>query len=252
MMTDEELLSLNERGMIPGPGESEQAFLARIEILKEKFPFDPIPDAHWNLARLRLRDLFSFEPECCFAFYSNRSLRLWQGAATWIEEGKMPIVQLRKQLQKGSYWGYGRSEILCHEAVHAARAAFNEPMGEEFFAYATSAAVRRRMLGPILRRPGEAWVFLASLAAGLFFPSAQGVGVLVILAALARLATLHWTMGKASRNLCNALGNVKKARAILFRLTDAEIRRLACGENFFSLAEKQNCLRWRLLRLMSA
>ncbi len=252
MIEEKELLSLNAQGMIPGPGESEEAFMARVKILKSHSRLDALPRAHWNLSRHRLIELFDFEPECLAAFYSNRSLTPWQGAATWIEEGNIPLIQLREGFRKGSYLGYGRSEILSHEAIHAARSAFDEPMAEEFFAFMASETPWRRMLGPILRRPWEAWLFLSTLFIGLFFPLGSGISALLAIMALVRLARLHRRMGKASQCLLMALGSVKKARSVLFRLTDAEIKKFAKGEEFFSYARKQSCLRWRLLQLIAA
>ena len=129
-MQDRELLDWNRRGFIPGPKESEEDFLRRVnDTGKEavKLGGRPIPSSHWEWVRRHLREIFDFEPESLPAFYSNRLLVPWQGAASWIMSGKLIGVQLREKLQRGSYLGlYDRNEILAHEAVHAARCAFQE------------------------------------------------------------------------------------------------------------------------------
>lgn len=249
-MTDTELLCLNARGFIPGPSETEEMFLQRAASLQKRCVEGmQIPRAHLDWMRLHLKEIFDFEPECLPVFYSNRSLRLWQGAAVWIEEGKLVSVQLREALREGSYWGYRRDEILAHEAVHAARSAFEEPRTEEFFAYMVSEKWWRRACGPMIQRPWEAWPFLLGVTAGMFFPAANlGAAAWVGLGFL-RLMRLHNRLRKAGRNLMRSVNDAKSARAILVRLTDKEIEQFAKGEDILAYAACQKCLRWRLIRL---
>ena len=247
-MTDEELLDLNERGFFPGPDESEEDFLRRVEWVKQAagaLGERAIPSSHWVWARLHLRELFGFAPECLPAYYSNRSLAPWQGAASWIEGGKISAVQLRENLKRGSYLGiYRREEILGHEAVHAARSAFEADRWEEFFAYMTSESRWRRVLGPIVRSPWEVWPFLAFCLIGSWLPAMflgaaawAGIGFW-------RLARGHWILRRASEEIKRDARNVSHVRAILVRLADWEIERLAKG-----LEIGNESLRWRLLRL---
>lgn len=232
-MTDEELLRLNQEGFIPGPGESEEAFLARVQASRG----DHVP-SEW--VGLHLRQLFDFRPGCLPAFYSNRSLAPWQGAAVWIEGRTVKAVQLRKALKSGSYLGlYNRDEILAHEAVHAARAAFEESVNEEFFAYMTSQKKWRRVLGPIVRRPWEVWPVLLGAVMGAWMPVFYWVTTLWMGWGFVRLIRQHACLRKAAKGLG------KNARAILVRLTDQEIEQLAKGEKLKAKEE----LRWRLLRL---
>jgi len=247
-LADSELLALNGLGFIPGPEEGEEAFLRRVHLIKAA-GVGGIPRAHWDWVRAHLKELFDFEPHSLPAFYSNAGLVPWQGAATWIEEGQPPRVQLREGFRKGSYFGYSRSEILAHEAVHAARSAFEEPMAEEFFAYMASEKSWRRVFGPIVKRPWEVWFFFLLAVLGIAFPLAQAAASFWLGCGAWRLFRLHRTIGLAAKRLKNVSGDRKKIRALLLRLTDREIRLFADGENPGSYARSQECLRWRLIRL---
>ena len=169
-MTDQELLALNQKGFIPGPGETEADFTARVQAPPpvQFQSMEPIPSSHWDWVRHHLEELYDFRPDSLTAFYSNKKLAPWQGAASWIiasKPGPLCAVQLRTGFKKGNYLKlYSREEILAHEAVHAARCAFEEPDSEEYFAYFTSSARWRRVFGPIIRKPWEAAAFLAVLS----------------------------------------------------------------------------------------
>lgn len=231
-MTDQELLALNAKGFIPGPGESEERFKDRVHMTP----------AQGQWVSLHLKELFDFEPRSLNVVYSNRGLALWQGAACWIEDG-IPTLQLREAFLKGTYFGiYSREEILAHEAVHAARAAFEEPENEEFFAYASSEKKWRRVLGPVLKRPWEAWATLGVAAMGFFWPL---LPIFWLGWGFWRLIRQHRRLAVAARVLQGRLKDQKKVRAVLFRLTDQEIRELAKGR----YPEEDQTLRWRLIRL---
>jgi hypothetical protein len=250
-MTDSELLDLNKKGFIPGPSELEEDFLKRVAQTKKTYgEKTPIPSSHWDWARLFLREMFDFEPESLFVFYSNDNLRAWQGAAAWIEKGKIVSIQLRENLRKGSYLKYyKREEILAHEAVHAARSAFNEPQNEEFFAYMTSGQKWHKVLGPILKKPWEIGPFFIAMLMGALFPTCYLAATVWMSMGFFRLIRQHRFLRKASENILPFVGNQKTVRFILFRLTDEEISRFAKGERFDSYRKKQSCLRWRLINL---
>jgi hypothetical protein len=250
MLKDSELLLLNAKGFIPGPTESEDDFLRRVALVKEIFEGKEwIPRAHWDWVRAHLKEIFDFEPHCLPAFYSNQGLPFWQGAACWIEEGKAVSVQLRENFRKGSYLGYSRAEILAHEAVHAARSAFDEPASEEFFAFLVSEKGWRRAFGPIVRRPFEVWVFFIAVAIGTAIPWANLAAALWGGAGFWRLMRVHRKMRRAAKWVMAAVLDKKTTRAILMRLTDAEIDLFAKGADLSAYASRQGCLRWRLIRL---
>ncbi len=246
-MTDRELLHLNSQGFIPGPGESAERFTGRIAAARSAFSkTEPLPKAHWQWASLHVKELFHFEPESLPAYYSNEKLAPWQGAACWIGEDRVPQLQLREGFRKGSYLGlYSRGEILAHEAVHAARAAFDEPENEEFFAYATASRKWRKVLGPILRRAWEPWLLFGSLAFGVFWEASWLLSAGLLAAAFWRLIRGHLRLTKAFQCLMGRVKSIKEVQAILFRLTDREIRGLSQGK----WIEGDETLRWRLIRL---
>ena len=248
-MTDQELLAFNAKGFIPGPNETEEQFLKRIEITRQSYVRESLPRAHLEWTKHHLSQLFGFEPESLIAFYSNENLTPWQGAACWIDEKGVSTLQLRKGFQKGRYLRlYSREEILSHEAIHAARSAFHEPENEEFFAYSSSEKKWRRVLGPIIKRPWEVWGFLGSLLLALFFDWGVHLALFWICTGFSRLTIQHLRRFRACKNLKKQGQDNTKIRAILFRLTDQEIRQLAKGETLKS----DDTLRWRLLHLIAA
>ncbi|MBI3900520.1 MAG: hypothetical protein HY324_00050, partial [Chlamydiia bacterium] len=166
---DDELLQLNQEGLIPGPQETEESFRKRVALIKAKAAENQLPSAHLEWTFLHLKELFDFSPRYLPIFYSNASLPFWQGGCCWVEDG-IVALQLKKGFAKGSYLGISRDELIAHEAVHAARGAFSEPYFEETFAYLTSEKKWRRVLGPVIQRPWEVWPFLISLGIGLFSP----------------------------------------------------------------------------------
>lgn len=247
-MTDEELIALDQIGFIPGPGESEKNFLARVEKTKEAFQQGSwIPDSHWVWVREYLGNLFDVKPLYICAFYSNQHLAPWQGAAAWIEGRALHAIQLRKNLKNGSYLGiYQREEILAHEALHAARSGFNEDRFEEFFAYMSSEKSWRRVLGPIIQRPWEIWPFVAGALLGVIWPFCYLASAVWAFFGFLRLISRHLTLRQAAQSLMKDTESREKTRAILFRLTDQEIGQLATGQRIYDLASKD--LRWRIIR----
>lgn len=243
-MTDLELFEYNQRGFIPGPGETEGTFRARIEAAQKEL-HSPIPAAHWEWVRHHVRELFDFEPGSLRAFYSNANLTFWQGAACWIEEGQVSL-QLREAFRKGSYLGlYTREEVLAHEAIHAARATFEESENEEFFAYAAAEKRWRRFFGPIVKRDWEVWVLLGLIGGGLLWEGAFLLGTGWVVVGLGRLWKQQRRLQRAVRFLTRAaLYTEREARAFLFRLTDLEILGLARGK----MPQGDDSLRWRLIR----
>jgi hypothetical protein len=255
-MTDQELLSLNQKGFIPGPDESEHDFLDRVQAARHFFAAPPaefgemerVPEPHWDWVRQHLKEIYDFQPDSIIAYYSNRKLAPWQGAASWIipsKPGPLCAVQLRTGFRKGSYLGlYSRDEILAHEAVHAARCSFEESRSEEYFAYFTSNARWRRVLGPILQKPWEALLFLGAMVLGAVLGYYLPAAALLVLG-FGRLIRQHLRFRKASNTLSLELKDKKKVRAVLFRLTDREIDRLSRGDPI----EDDQSLRQRAIRL---
>lgn len=249
-MTDRELLALDSMGLIPGPGEDESSFLARVARVKEKFHSGQwIPESHWDWVRESLYQMFDVKPLYICAFYSNQNLAPWQGAASWIEGRTLSSIQLRIGLRKGSYlYLYSREEILAHEAVHAARSGFDESRFEEFFAYMTSEKKWRRVLGPILQKPWEVWPLFVMLVSGILWPVCYLGAALWSGIGFFRLIRSHRQLERAAKQILASIQDPRKVRAILFRLTDAEIEAFSKGENMEHYAQTQSCLRWKIIR----
>lgn len=249
-MTDRDLLALDKIGFIPGPGENEEELLVRVGRAKEQFEKGNwIPESHWDWVREYLDQMFHVKPLYICAFYSNRKLAPWQGAAAWLEGRRLNSIQLRCGLKKGTYLGiYSREEILAHEAVHAARSGFSENRCEEFFAYMTSEKKWRRILGPILQRPWEAWPFLFCALLGPFWAAGYLGAAVWSAVGFSRLIKQHWRLKRAAAIILKETRDPRRTRAILFRLTDAEIKRFSKGEDIDLFAQKQSCLRWRIIR----
>ena len=247
-LTDQELLDLNLKGLIPGPQESEEEFLQRLAKI-EALQVDGVPlsPSDWAEAHAVLKPLFGIRPDWVRAYYSRKDLPFWQAAATWIE-GSIPSIQLKPPFQKGSYYKlYSRREVLAHETVHAARAAFSEPRFEEIFAYKTSARAFTRWVGPLFKRSWESYLMIALmplLATPLF-----SLPLLAIAFGSLRLAHAHWHLHLCTKKLAPF---VKNPQAILLRLTDREI--LLFGrmsqEAIQAYAHNGNSLRLRVLDLL--
>lgn len=239
-MEDSTLLFYNSRGYIPGPDESEEEFLLRIQ--KNSNKSSALDSREWTA--LHLKEIFDFIPASIDVFYSNKNLAPWEGAACWMDEGFVSL-QLREGFKKGKFLWYSKEEVLAHEAVHAARAAFQEEENEEFFAYLTSTKKWRRVLGPILKRPFEAWVWLIFCFLGMFWSPFLWIATFLVGFAFYRLIRQHFRLRKAGNFLMKKIQDAKKVRALLLRLTDKEIRTLARSQ----WIEKDSSLRWRLIEL---
>jgi hypothetical protein len=183
-MTNNDLLSLSKRGLIPGPHESEEAFLNRAqESVSSTTPIS-LP-------------LFGFCVDWIEVRYSNKKLPFWEGAALWT--GEECYIQLREGFKTGRYLGYSREEVLTHEAVHAARVAFEEPKFEEVLAYRTSQNSLRKWVGPLFRRPWESAVLVCSLGAAVFGYFWMPLAILGCLGA--RLARAQFILTRCLRKI---------------------------------------------------
>ncbi len=228
MITDNALLEYFRRGLIPGPEESEEAFLFRVEQAK------PLVRPEWGDVAL------PFKIDWVPITYSNHKIAWWEGAATWISEEDLPAVQLRKNFEKGSFLGYKRSEVLSHEAIHAARMRFEEPLFEEVLAYSTAPQAWKRFLGPLFSRTWEPLVLMVGVAVGVFWPL---VPVIVIGITLGRLSYRQSIFKKCCRKL---------SFPIALTLTDQEMKQFASmtKEEIQSYLGKDSTLLFRVRKIL--
>lgn len=262
MITTEGLLRLNKEGFIPGPNESEEKFLKRIELTKklirdpkfffidqkQKLPFNlenKVLKPRWNWTRAQLLHLFDIAPNNLALFYSNERLHFFQAAATWIlsfgkANIKIPVLQFRKVLRRKPYlFIYTLDEILAHEAVHSIRVAYDEPKTEEIFSYMTATNIFRRIFGPIVRSSKEIFLFFSLMVSYLiiqilwifssikfFYNLSIVLGfatISIFCYGLIRLFFVRRKCRKVFKRLFKVLKDKTLARAVLFRLTDEEI-----------------------------
>ena len=242
------VLELAQEGFIPGPQESEKEFIQRAESTKKKWEEKKIPFAHLDFAKEKLCQVFDINPSFLPIFYSNDSLFFWQGAVSWIGDHHEILIQLRNGLKKGSYLGYSRDELIAHEAVHAARCAFDEPRFEEFFAYFTSEKWWRRILGPIIQRPWEIWPLWLFCSLSFFSSWASFFSLFWVFLGFFRLVRNFWTLRLAYLQIMKEVQDEKVARAILVRLSDEEIALFAKGQNVVAYGAEKKELRWQLLQ----
>jgi hypothetical protein len=228
VIDDNALLEYFQRGLIPGPEESEEAFLQRVNQAK------PLSHAEWS----GLPSLFGVAIDWVPISYSNHQIAWWEGAATWISEDQLPSIQLRIHFQKGSFLGYSRNEVLSHEAIHAARMRFEEPQFEEVLAYATAPRAWKRFFGPLFSRTWEPLVLMLGVLLGTWRPE---IPLLMIGLSLGWLMYRQWIFKRCCRKL--------SLPAVLC-LTDVEMKKLAwmSDDQIQAYLEKGSTLLIRLRR----
>lgn len=251
-LTEKKLLELNRLGLFPSPEEDEETFLSRIIQGGDNQEID------WHGVSPMLKKLFDFQPQKIRVEYSKKKLRFWEGAALWVDEKKRALIRLHPRLKKGDLYGfYRRDEILSHEAVHAVRAAFKEPLFEEVLAYRTSRSPLRKWLGPIFASPRESLFFLISLVVSFMGfmldvkPLYIWIPVGLLSLNLIRLAYAHHALRSCMHNLEPFLKEGVSPLAVPLRLTDKEIRSFAnwSFEKIFEYVHDQKSLRWKTVTL---
>lgn len=276
MLSLKELLEYNRAGLVPGPEETETAYLRRVAYnlhlkgIKELYPDQELTLVRddpllMDEVRPTLQGLYDLDPDWIPMMYSSEGLSFFHGGCTCITEpvDATPTVawlQIRPGLKKkGRLWGwYGMKEIVAHEAAHIGRMAFQESVFEELLAYRSSKAWWRRTLGPIVAGTREVFFFfLVILAAMIFsvfaiFPNAWIVWVMVLLIAIARLSARLIVFHSTLEVLQKITPSKEAANAVIYRLTDHEIFSFsdADPEDILRYAqhESNKSLRWRVLK----
>lgn len=260
----EELKHLGEEGLIPGPDETDEAFVERIDILKKSSHpfFEGKTFEKWDP---NYSDLLGAKPDWIPLNFSNKKLLPWQGGVMWALDGKVPMIQLRKGFKKGRFLMYSKEEVLLHETVHALRLSFNEPQFEEILAYYLSDSKWRKWFGPLFRSPNQALFFVSLvllslviqvapffLLSSFIFPYIQWMTFLPFADLLLRFAILvkdHRTLKKTLKNLSKIFPRQKNVFPIAVRLKDSEIQMFGIEEMEKSLEyiEKiaPKSLRWQ-------
>lgn len=246
-MTD--LKIKNKKGFLVAPHETQELFQNRCDFLEksteliktcEKLKFTSI-EKHPPLV---YEDL-DLEVNWLLISQSTKGLPFWEAAATWmIKEGEIiiPLLQFKKRSKNID------SEIVKHELIHIARSSFEEPIYEEFLAYATSKCRWRRLFGPVFRSSKESLVFvvlalLPSFTPWLLIPIA-GYSIWL----LVRLMIHQRIFQKALVNL-SVFFQTRSPLKIAIRLTDEEIKLFSEALNIQAYISNQNCLRWEQIKV---
>lgn len=263
-ITDDELLKLNRQGLIPGPDETEEAFLARVsyclELQSQCASADgsglpPCERSEECIALLAeayplTQSLYDIAPSWLPVAFSNYRLAPWHAGCAWIfqvDENSPTgaFLQLRKRF-RGTNKGFSlckRNELIAHEVAHVGRAMFEEPRFEELLAYRSSHLAWRRWLGPIVQTAWESGLFalilmlILMLDLFLIFTGqhatyellfwAKLIPVAMVFAAVVRLGRRHRAFNRCLANLKLVCKKREDADALIYRLTDHEIETFA-------------------------
>jgi hypothetical protein len=247
------LISLNNRGIFPGPNEQEDHFFKRALAPKSII-------APENLKTVQ--DIFDASPDWVKIEEKSKGLLPWEGAASWIEDHGNGTRSASIQI-KSSFLTrlYPKEELLSHELVHAMRLMFEESRFEEILAYRTSKNRFRRFFGPLFSRPRETtafvtWTFFSWLLyySETLFDFAFG-GEYLIWSPLVGLSWMVWRLARSQRLFSSALKRLEKtireprrALAVALRLSDREIEQFAHFSpdeiRGFAAREKDRSFRW--------
>lgn len=244
---EEDIVGLNRLGILAGPSEWKEAFFLRAKhtlynepSIKEKFPES-------------LSLLFDINPDYLEVEYTNEGISFWEGGCTWIWDNKVSI-QLKKQFQSKDRFLriYTKEEILAHEAVHAVRMKFHEPIFEEVLAYQTSKWAWRRFLGPLFRTPGESYLHFLFIFIGwgiALWNIQIGLGISfgAPIYFLSRLFYTHIYFARAASKI-RKISHLNPLW-ILLRLTDQEIKFFASSTieeiEAYIRKNKTKSIRWQ-------
>ncbi len=289
-ISDTDLLWYNHQGLIPSKDETQEAFLSRVNtclglksLLKmegdQTLPFKAeIPESNEILdeAFVITRDLYDINPSWLPVFFSNYQLTPWHGGCAWIfqlqeDSPRTAFLQLRKAFayRKQYLKFYNRNELVAHECAHVGRMTFDQERFEELLAYRTSPSRFTRFLGPIVQSAGEALLFMGTLftlfVVDFYLIMSESfetylwamwlkiIPLGLLFCGLFRLWSRHLVFNRCLRNLIEAVGEVKTANHIIYRLTDDEISNFSkiSGAEIGGLAQDlaKSSLRWRLITL---
>jgi hypothetical protein len=288
MPEENKLLTLNQMGLIPGPGEEKEAFFLRADYCQDLQ--DQLPEeikAHLpnhvfshqskefhilNESAENLKKQYDCSPGWVPLFFSNYKLPFWHGGCAWIfqmteQSPTSALIQLRQNFNTSTkYLGiYDRNELLTHELSHIGRMMFQEPKFEELLAYRTSNSKFRRWFGPIVQSSTESALFVLLLFVLIVFdfflvaldrPDAfslalwlKAIPIGIIFAALFRLWKRQTTYKRCLKNLEGCIGH---ADAVAYRLTDHEIELFSklSGKEIqdYAHAKAKEELRWQVIK----
>lgn len=277
--TDAELLEWNRRGLIPGPDESEDTYLERVNHclhLREKLQLDPdfvqaTTDEVLKQPLVQSRCFYDSAPDWIPIVFGNKHLAPWHGGCAWIfqmqENGPLgAFIQLRKAFLKAKrYLGlYRRDELMTHELAHVGRMAFEEPVYEEILSYQSSDSWLAKNFGAILESSVESMIFVLTLALILaidivtLFYDQPSPAFWMFLLPIGMVCYGTWRLWRKKRRFAKckflfhqALQDPQKVQGVIYRLTDKEINAFSQMNLQQMLTyvkdQKERSLRWRVI-----
>ncbi len=265
-MESADLRLYRSQGFFVGPGEDERQFLQRIAGVGtidfdglfpgwKRFPLKIEGTAKQRI-QSTTRSHFAFSIDWLPGFICNHKLPFWLGGATWvIKEGSSvyPVLQLRKSFLHKKRCGFvSFNDVITHEMVHAARAAFNEPIFEEFFAYQIASKSLYRRFGPLFQKPFESSLFVMTLVGGFFWGQFSIWGMLLPCTTLAYLLGRLYAHQRMMKRCLRKLDDLLDTHSLAFalHLTDCEIKLFArfSKEKIWEYINRQNTLRWQQIK----
>ncbi|MBX3718245.1 MAG: hypothetical protein KF898_01195 [Parachlamydiales bacterium] len=250
------LVQLNQSGLFPAPGQSDQVFWAKVDYVSMRSTLGgPLP------ATLGPMDV---QPCWVPIQSSNEGMHLWEGAVLWQSQTDAGFMLPQIQISQRAQRFYSKEELIAHEIVHAVRIDFKEEEFEEVLAYASSPKAWRRWIGPFFRNPREATLFIWAMVLSIAMQGVElatglssgwllipWVPALLIMAGLVRLMLTQRLFRRCLNNLSRAIKDPDQRLAVVLRLSDAEIRsfsRMGPEEiHDFVDKERKEQLRWKML-----
>lgn len=186
-MQASDIQSYNDQGLFPGPNESEQDFIKRVEhmqnwskqlknkdlVLKDlPYPLrhqDRMSEAQLRESGKPILEKFGIAPVWVPAYYSDSGLPFLTGgmAVQFVEHENEPLktfFQLKSVFKTQKKWLiYTADELIRHEMCHVARVSLDSTRYEETFAYSTSDSWLRKKIGGALTTPKDNQLILLSL-----------------------------------------------------------------------------------------
>ena len=183
----DKLAELDSHGLMPEPGETFEAFIARLQNLETnlreldsqlresgKFRLldevdldggERISPEIMHEAGEITRNAYGFEIDWTPGFFLSKNIGpLWGGCAFSFPDDNIMVFLIRSSFKTKRRWLiYRRDELLSHELCHTARMPLHDRKFEEFFAYRISYSRFRRFLGPCFYSRWDAALFLLPL-----------------------------------------------------------------------------------------
>lgn len=172
MLSKIDLFKMAESGFWPGPGESEDQFIKRIEYTKTRSgQIQDLFNSERKKSILRITQrAFGITQLQIPVIFEKKGLSFWEGGVLWIDNISglaIPLIQIRENFLKGSYLFYNIEEVVAHEILHASRIAYDEPQYEEILAYHTSPQSLRKYIGPLFPTVRDTYIFIGLFTLGL-------------------------------------------------------------------------------------